>query len=91
MKVPGVRVIDIAIEYDKLGYSPDQIADAHPRLDLYQIHDALSYYYEHQTELDAEIVSRRRNLEELRVNLFQKQIFLIYENNKNFDIIFLTI
>lgn len=61
-----VRVIDIAIEYDRLGYSPDQIADAHPHLSLFQIHDALSYYYEHQEELDAEIASRRKALTELR-------------------------
>lgn len=40
------RVIDIAIEYEKLGFSPDQIIDAHPHLRLEQVHDALSYYYE---------------------------------------------
>lgn len=38
-----VRVIDIVIEYDRLGFTPDQIIDAHPHLSLESIHDALSY------------------------------------------------
>jgi uncharacterized protein (DUF433 family) len=45
-----VRVIDIAIEYDRLGLTPDQIIDAHPHLTLEAVHDALSYYYENQAK-----------------------------------------
>ncbi|KXK30253.1 MAG: hypothetical protein UZ01_01390 [Candidatus Brocadia sinica] len=41
-----IRVIDIAIEYDRIGLTPDQIIDAHPHLTLEAVHDALSYYYE---------------------------------------------
>ena len=40
-----LRVIDIAIEYDRLGLTPDQIIDAHPHLTLEALHDSLSYYY----------------------------------------------
>jgi len=50
-----VRVIDIAIEYDRLGLSPDQIIDAHPHLTLEAVHDALSYYYENKTLIDEKI------------------------------------
>jgi len=46
------RVIDIAIEYEMLGRSPDEIISAHPHLNLSQVHDALSYYYENRDELD---------------------------------------
>jgi len=46
------RVIDIAIEYEILGQSPDEIVSAHPHLNLSQVHDALSFYYEHRDELD---------------------------------------
>ena len=49
------RVIDIAIEYETLGYSPDEIVDNHPYLNLSQVHDALSYYYENRDELDRKI------------------------------------
>ena len=37
------RVIDVAIEYEILGRSPDEIIRFHPHVSLYQIHDALSY------------------------------------------------
>jgi len=46
------RVIDIAIEYEILGHSPDEIIHSHPHLNLLQIHDALSFYYENRDELD---------------------------------------
>ena len=46
------RVIDIAIEYEILGHSPDEIIDSHPHLNLPQVHDALSFYYENRHELD---------------------------------------
>lgn len=46
------RVIDIAIEYEILGRSPDEIITAHPYLNLPQVHDALSFYYENRDELD---------------------------------------
>ena len=49
------RVIDIAIEYEILGRSPDEIIRSHPHVNLYQIHDALSYYYENRDELDKKI------------------------------------
>ena len=46
------RVIDIAIEYEILGHSPDEIIGSHPHLNLPQVHDALSFYYENRDELD---------------------------------------
>ena len=46
------RVIDIAIEYEMLGHSPDEIISSHPHLNLSQIHDALSFYYENREKLD---------------------------------------
>jgi len=46
------RVIDIAIEYEILGRSPDEIVSSHPHLNLPQVHDALSFYYENRDELD---------------------------------------
>jgi uncharacterized protein (DUF433 family) len=61
-----IRVVDIAVEYDRFGYSPDEIIRAHPELELEQIHDALSYYYENQKELDAEIRERLKMVEELK-------------------------
>jgi len=60
-----LRVIDIVIEYDRLGLTPDQIIDAHPHLTLEALHDALSYYYENQAIIDNEITQRRENIRKL--------------------------
>ena len=66
IKGTRTRVIDIAIEYDRIGYTPDQILDAHPHLDLVKVHDALSYYYENRERLDEEITSRRERILQLK-------------------------
>ena len=59
------RVLDITIEYEYLGSTPDEIVDAHPHLTLPQVHDALSFYYEHREELDMEIRERKEKIEEI--------------------------
>ncbi|HEY4720573.1 MAG TPA: DUF433 domain-containing protein [Anaerolineae bacterium] len=61
-----IKVTQIAIEYERMGWTPDQIVDAHPHLRLAQVHDALSYYYENQKQLDAEILADERFVAELR-------------------------
>jgi uncharacterized protein (DUF433 family) len=66
VKGTRTRVIDIIIEYAMLGRSPNEIIDAHPYLDLASVHDVLSYYYEHQQEIDAEIQERILYIEELK-------------------------
>jgi len=37
------------------GWSPEETHFQHPHLSLAQIHGALTYYYEHQSELDSQI------------------------------------
>ena len=49
----GIRVLDIAIRYEIMGQSPEDIIVALPQISLPQIHDALSYYYEHKSEIDS--------------------------------------
>ena len=50
----------IEVVLDKLahGSSPEEIHFQYPHLSLAQIHAAFAYYYDHQTELDAEIQRR---------------------------------
>lgn len=60
-----IRVIDIVIEYDRLGMTPDEIVDAHPHLTLEAVHDALSYYYENRKFFDNDISKRKENLKNL--------------------------
>ncbi len=50
----GVRVMDVAVRYELLGMSPEEIASALPHLTLAQIHAALSHYYDNKAVLDRE-------------------------------------
>lgn len=52
-----IRVAQIAIEYERLAWSPDEIVEAHPHLSLSQVHDALAFYYDNQKEIDADIAA----------------------------------
>ncbi len=47
-----IKVMDIAVRYELMGLSADKIVDEYPHLKLEQVHDALSYYYEHKISLD---------------------------------------
>lgn len=47
-----MKVMDIAIKYELMGMSADEIISEYPHLKLEQIHDALSYYYEHKEVFD---------------------------------------
>ncbi len=55
IKGTRVRVVDIAVEYEYLDRTPDEIVSAHPHLRLKEVHDALSFYYENRRELDEKI------------------------------------
>ena len=59
-----VRIVDIAIEYEYLNRTPDEIINAHPHLKLEQVHDALSYYYENRATLDKKIEEDKQNITE---------------------------
>lgn len=65
IKGTRIRIVDIAIEYEYLNYTPDEIINAHPHLKLEQVHDALSYYYENRAELDEKIRSDKQFIQEL--------------------------
>ena len=60
------KVMDIVIRYEHGGMTPDQIVDQFPHLTLAQIHDALSYYYEHKSELDEQYKKEQVLVNELR-------------------------
>ena len=65
IKGTRTRVVDIAIEYEYLNLTPDEIINAHPHLKLEHVHDALSYYYENRKELDEKIKSDKQFIEKL--------------------------
>ena len=44
--------MDIAIKYELIDVDVDSIIDEYPHLKPEQVHDALSYYYEHKNIFD---------------------------------------
>lgn len=59
----NVKVIEVVLDKFAYGWSPEEIHLQHPDLSLAQIHAALSYYYDHQQELDTDIERQLREVE----------------------------
>ena len=47
----NVKVVEVILDHVQ-GNSPEQIHEEYPHLSLAQIHAALAYYYDHQSEID---------------------------------------
>jgi uncharacterized protein (DUF433 family) len=52
------KVTEIVLDKMAHGWSPEEIHFQHPHLSLAQIYGALTYYYENQGDLDAQIRNR---------------------------------
>ncbi len=63
-----VKVTEVVLDKIAYGWSPEEIHFQHPHLSLAQIHAALTYYYENQVHLDAQI---RQGLDESSKLAFQ--------------------
>jgi uncharacterized protein (DUF433 family) len=56
----NAKVVEVVLDKIAYGWSADEMHLQHPHLSLAQIHAALSYYHDHQQELDEEIERRYR-------------------------------
>lgn len=63
-----VKVIEIAVDKIAHGSSPEELHFQYPHLSMSQIHAALAFYYDHREELDAEILKRLNEVNELAAN-----------------------
>jgi len=62
----NVKVIEVIMDRVVWLWSPEAIHRQHPQLSLAQIHAALSYYYDHEAEFDAEIERQGREVDAMR-------------------------
>lgn len=62
----GIQVMDIAVRYHILENTPDEIMAVYPNLTLSQVHDALSYYYDHKEEMDKRWKDSLEKVDEMR-------------------------
>jgi uncharacterized protein (DUF433 family) len=60
----NVKVIEVVLDKIAYGWDAEKIHDEYPHLSLAQIHAALSYYYDHKTEMDREIETQLQRVEE---------------------------
>ena len=60
-----VKVMEIAVDKLAHGSSPEEMHFQYPHLSMAQIHAALAYYYDHQEELDDQILHDLREVNEL--------------------------
>lgn len=63
----NVKVIEVALDKLAHGWSAEEIHYQHSRnLSMAQIHAALTYYYDHQADFDAQIEREVQEYEDLR-------------------------
>src|SRR5437870_4235008 len=60
------KVKEVVLDKLAYGWSPEEIHRQHSYLPMAKIHAALAYYYDHQTQMDAEMEEDYRRLCELR-------------------------
>ncbi len=61
-----MKVVELVMAQMAYGWSPEELHFQHPYLSLGQIHAALAYYWDHKSELDADIARRNRLVDELQ-------------------------
>ena len=66
IKDANTKVIEVALDWIAHRWDAETIHREHPHLSLAQIHAALSYYWAHQSEFDAEIERQIAEAEALR-------------------------
>jgi uncharacterized protein (DUF433 family) len=54
-RMPRIRVAQIAMDYLEHGCLVDEMCHQHPYLTLAEAHAAVSYYFDHQADIDREI------------------------------------
>jgi uncharacterized protein (DUF433 family) len=61
-----MKVVELILDHLAYGWSPEELHFQHPYLTLGQIHSALAYYWDHQTDLDADIARRLASIDQMR-------------------------
>lgn len=57
LKGTRIRISDIAVKYEKLGYSVNELLQAYPDLNKSDIHTALAYYYRNKEDISIDLDS----------------------------------
>ncbi len=61
----NIKVVEVVMDKLAHGSSPEEMHFQYPHLSLAQIYAALAYYYDHQTDIDAQIERSAREYKQL--------------------------
>ena len=62
----NLKVIELVREHLGYGWSADELQEQHPYLTLGQIHATLGFFYDHQSEFEAQLRGEDEDLNRLR-------------------------
>lgn len=67
-----IKVQDVAIWYEEMNLSPQEIIENYPTITLSDVHAALAYYYDNKQEIQQEIQEGRQLEVEMRASILSK-------------------
>lgn len=83
----NTKVTEVALDWIAYRWDAEMMHREHPHLSLAQIHAALSYYFAHQAEMDAEIERSRREAETLLAEIgespLREKLLRLREQNEH--------
>jgi uncharacterized protein (DUF433 family) len=62
------KVIEIVQDHQAHHWHAEDICRQHPYLSLAQVHAPLTYYYDHEQEMEQDIDRRRRRVADIKAN-----------------------
>ncbi|HKI16577.1 MAG TPA: DUF433 domain-containing protein [Isosphaeraceae bacterium] len=74
-RLPRVRVAQIAMDYREHGWSVDEMCHQHTYLTLAEAHAAMAYYFDHQAEVEQEILDEIEQVEREQLHFPHSPIY----------------
>ncbi|MBI3410238.1 MAG: DUF433 domain-containing protein [Planctomycetes bacterium] len=75
-RMPRIRISQIVGPHLFHGWSVDEICRQYPHLTLAEAHSAMTYYYDHQDEIDRELADEFAQIEEDRRKSMPSPLYL---------------
>ena len=66
IKGTTMKVVELVLNHQAYGWSPEELHFQHPHLTMGQIHSALAYYWDHQEEINQDIEARLERVDDIQ-------------------------
>ncbi len=74
-RLTRIRVAQIAMDYREHGWSVDEMCHQHTYLALAEAHAAMAHYFDHQAEIDREILDEIEQVERERSHFSRSPLY----------------